>query len=260
MVEQLSNQTAGGGSIPTPSLQKSPRVKIISLKKANELLKHHYLGAVRTAQLCFGHEEGCTVWGVPRSISVQKRMRDAGFEPIELVRMVGIPGHLWATSSLLAHSMRLLFKTSNFDSAITYADREVGHTGNTYLAANWLQVEDAQPDGSTWWLDGKRVSRKRFFNEFGTTKYEIVKTKYGKRLVVTPDIPKKRFIFLKEWTRVDAAQKALKKEKTWGAKRLLEFETKQGAFAVLSVKEKAKQQEQYAAKILEQSKKWRKSV
>ena len=76
---------------------------------------------------------------------------------------------------------------------------------------------------------------------------------------VTPDIPKKRFIFLKDWGRLDEAQKALKKEKTWGAKRLLEFEAKQGVFAILSVAEKAKQQEEYAAKNFDTGvKKWRK--
>lgn len=213
-----------GGSIPTSPLQKTPWVVPITLQEANDLLKHHYLGPVRSASACFGHGEGCTVWGVPRSRAVHDNMRACGFDLTELVRMVGVPGHKWATSSLLSHSIRCLFQSGVFNSAITYADREVFHTGATYLAANWLQIENAQPDGFTWWLDGLRVSRKRFYKEFGSSAVDLVKATYGDRLQLVPDIPKKRFIFLKDWTRLEEAQAALKKIKTWGARRLKQYE------------------------------------
>jgi hypothetical protein len=219
------DQQASGGSIPTSPLQKSPWVTLITLREANALLVHHYLGPVRSAIICFGHEEGCTVWGVPRSRSVHDNMRAAGFSLIELVRMVGIPGHKWATSSLLSHSVWCLFSAGNFDSAITYADREAFHTGATYLAANWRQIEDAQPDGFTWWLDGGRVSRKRFYKEFGSSAIERVKAIYGDRLRLVPDVPKKRFIFLRDWGRLNNAESAMKKIKTWGVRRVKQHES-----------------------------------
>jgi len=221
---QASNQMQDSGSIPTSPLQKSPHVDMISLEKANTLLQHHYLGPVRTATLCCGHDEGCTVWGVLRSRAIHARLRDLGFEPIELIRMVGIPNHKWATSSLLSHSLKVMFEQTTFDLAITYSDREVGHTGATYKASNWLQIEDAQPDGFLWVLDGKRVSRKTFYAELGTSNIEAVKKVYGDRLLLVPDVPKKRFIFLKNWIRLESALTGLKKKKTWGKNRIKKWE------------------------------------
>ena len=212
-------QPEEGGSIPTSPLQKSPRVTPISLREANLLLRFHYLGPVKSAIVCFGHDEGCTVWGVPRSRIVHDKMRAANFELIELIRMVGIPAHKWATSSLLSHSARCLFATTKFDAAVTYSDREANHTGATYLAANWLQTEDAQPDGYTWFFDGKLVSRKRFYKELGSSSLALVRQKYGDRLKTVPDVPKKRFILLKDLGRTDEARTTLKKIKTWGKAR-----------------------------------------
>ena len=217
-------QPGEGGSSPTSPLQKSPRVERISLAAANTLLRHHYLGPVKSATVCFGHSEGCTVWGVPRSRAVHAKMRNAAFTLIELIRMVGVPGHKWATSSLLSHSIRCLFSSTTFDSAITYADREVFHTGAVYLAANWLPLEDAQPDGFLWRLDGLRVSRQRFYKSLGSSSLALVKERYGSRLVVIPDVPKKRFLLLKDRARTEEAKVVLKKVKTWGAARLKSHE------------------------------------
>ena len=223
MVEQ-SNQSTDSGSNPTPPLQKTPTVRILGLKEANVLLaKHHYLGPVRTATLCFGHDEGCTVWGTLRSRGLDSALRIFGFRSLELIRMVGVPSHLWATSSLLSVSSKLVFKQTEFDVLVTYADKEQGHDGATYLASNWIRIQDAQPDGFTWYLDGKRVSRKKFFNEFGSSSWEIVQAAYGDRVKRELDIPKSRFILPKNRNKTDELLHACLKKKTWGINRTNAF-------------------------------------
>jgi hypothetical protein len=196
----------------------------VSLELANRLLsKYHYLGPVRSATAIFGHAEGVTVWGVLRSRALHSSLRLADFSPVELIRMVGVPGHRWAMSSLMAVSLRFL--RSRFDCFITYADRQAGHTGKVYLAANWKAFpEDAQPDGYVWRLDGAIVSRKRFFSELGTSQISQVKKKYGYRLSLEPDVPKRRFFYLLERNRETQFLAAAKKKKTWGARRTLNYE------------------------------------
>lgn len=200
-------------------LVKSPPVVRVPLKEANRLLDaHHYLGGLRTATLAFGHEEGVTVWGVPRSRGWDTKLRAAGFRAIELVRMVGVPDHGWATSSLLAASTKLVL--SEYDAAVTYADPMAGHSGAVYRAANWAELpQRAQPDGWVWRLDGRVVSRKRFYGEFGTSAYETVVAHYGARLSRELDVPKRRFYRLRDPRRVEAFLTASVKVKTWGAAR-----------------------------------------
>lgn len=219
-------QSADGGASPTPALHSSPKVAQIRLDEANSLLaRYHYLGPVRTATICFGSGEGATVWGVMRSPGWFKKLREAGFNSLELIRMVGIDGHKWATSSLLSHSVRQIFRTSSFDALVTYADRQAKHTGNVYLAANWNRLpQDAQPDGFIWRLDGKIVSRRRFFNEFGTSKIQTVKDKYGGRLTTELDMPKRRFYYLKNRNLEAKFLSASIKKVTWGAARTRIFQ------------------------------------
>lgn len=219
-------QVDDSGASPTPALQKSPLVSQVSLAHSNSLLKsYHYLGPVRTASCCFGHDEGVTVWGVMRSRIWAQRLKAAGFRPLELIRMVGKENHTWATSSLLSHSVRQLFKLGLADCLVTYADRKAGHSGKVYLAANWQRAQqDSQPDGFVWRLDGKIVSRKRFYAELGTSSIDAVKVAYGDRISLEPDVPKLRFFYLQESTRLAEFQAATTKVKTWGLRRTTEHE------------------------------------
>ena len=223
-MEEQQGPPVNGVSIPTPSLQKSLWVRNLSLSEANSLLqKHHYLGAVRTASLCFGHDEGCTVWGTLRSRGLDAALRSKGFSAVELIRMVGVSDHAWAMSSLLSVSSRLLFKQSDFGVLVTYADRQQGHDGHTYLAANWTQIQDAQPDGFNWFLDGKLVSRKRFFGEFGSSAWDVVKQAYGDRIQRQPDVPKARFLRVRHQNELSDVLQTCLKKKTWGAARLKQY-------------------------------------
>lgn len=202
-----------------------PECKVIPLSQANAMLNQwHYLGGLRSATLCLGFEGGCTVWGVMRSRAWYKSLIDQGFKPLELIRMVGEPRHTWATSSLLAESNKLVFAQTDTDCLITYADPLQNHTGAVYRAANWKELpERAQPDGYTWKLDGKTVSRKRFYAEFGSSAFEKVQAVYGDRIIRIPDIPKSRFVFLKNWKKYEELLSSSKKKKTWGAARIREL-------------------------------------
>lgn len=201
-------------------LTKGPAVERISVSQANALLAdYHYLGPVRSAIAAFGHTEGATVWGVPRSRIWHARLYAAGFKAIELIRMVGTPQHQWATSALLSSSAKLL--RSEYDVLITYADPMQGHSGAVYRAANWKEFpQRAQPDGWEWRLDGRIVSRKRFYSEFGTSAWSVVSAAYGTRLTRTHDIPKRRFYFLFDKGREEALLAASLKVKTWGSARI----------------------------------------
>lgn len=207
-------------------LTKAMNVSKISLNEANILLdEYHYLGGVRTATLAIGNWEGCTVWGVMRSRAWHKKLKDAGFNPLELVRMVGAEGHKWGMSSMLAQSIDFIRKNTEYDSVVTYADPMQQHDGMVYKASNWRRLpQDSQPDGYLWKLDGKIVSRKRFYAELGTSAIDVVREKYGDRLVLELDAPKPRFYFLFSKKRNDDFVKASRKVKTWGASRTKKLE------------------------------------
>lgn len=202
-----------------------PAVEKIGKARANDLLsKYHYLGAVRTASLWLGHDEGCTVWGVMRSRIWHQRLVTAGFNPIELIRMVGVEDHSWATSSMLAKSGRVLLTETSHDVLVTYADPMQMHKGGVYLAANWKRLpQDAQPDGYVWRLDGQVVSRKRFFAELGTSAIDRVREVYGDRVTLELDVPKRRFYWLKDSRRDADFLEASEKVKTWGKARTADF-------------------------------------
>lgn len=209
------------GDYKNSGLVKSPKVVEIGKQEANRLLdEHHYLGGVRTATKWLGHGEGCTVWGVMRSRTWHEKLVKAGFNPIELVRMVGVEDHTWATSSMLAQSVKWLMANTGHDTFVTYADPMQGHNGSVYLAANWLRLpQDAQPDGFVWRLDGEIVSRKRFYAELGTSAIGKVREVYGERITLEPDVPKKRFCFVRDMRRMEEFITTSKKVKTWGAAR-----------------------------------------
>lgn len=204
-------------------LLRSPPVVPVGKQAANLLLSRwHYLGAVHTASHWLGHGEGCTVWGVMRSRTWQTRLREAGFDPLELVRMAGIDGHQWATSSMLSQSIRWLLQNTGHDCFVTYADPMHAHSGAVYRSAGWIRLpQDSQPDGFTWRLDGRIVSRKKFFAELGTSALGTVRAKYGERVTLEPDVPKPRFALLKTPKRLPDFLAASRKVKTWGAARTL---------------------------------------
>lgn len=175
-------------------LQKSPPVRELPLAFANIMLKMwHYLGPVKTNTIAFGHHEGVCLFGVPRSRKLHQRATACGVRLIELCRMVGKPDHVWAMSSLMSLAIRELKRRKLWDAVITYADPEVGHNGNTYRAANWIDwgVGDSGPG---FLLDGKRIQSKTLFSKHGTQAKEALKQIYGERIVYCRAPGKQRFL------------------------------------------------------------------
>ena len=201
MVEQLANQSADGGSIPTPSLHnqleflglsksllKTPRCRILTAKEANmQLDLWHYLGGVTGILFAVGHEEGCCVFTNCRSRNYEKTHPGV----VELGRMVGMPNHSWAMSSLMAQAVREC-KKRRYAEIITYADPWNGNTGQVYLAAGWACVGSTGAD-TVYMLDGERISRRTMYDRHGTQSRAVMKKIYGERLQFEVAPPKNIF-------------------------------------------------------------------
>ena len=169
--------TCDGGSIPTRSLQKTPHCSIISAREANDMLdRWHYLGQVRGILFAVGHMEGCCAFTNCRSRIYEAKHPGV----VELARMVGMPNHQWAMSSLMAQATREC-KRREFLEIITYADPWNGNTGKVYLAAGWSRIGTSQGD-TVYMLDGKRIARRTLYDRHGTQSKSKMKEIYGERL------------------------------------------------------------------------------
>ena len=187
MVEQ-PNQLAGSGSNPTSSLQKTLWCKLLSSKESNDMLnKWHYLGEVRGIIFSVGHDEGCCVFTNCRSRIYEEK----NLGTIELARMVGMPNHKWAMSSLMAQAVRECRKR-NYKQIITYADPWNNNTGAVYLAAGWEKIGTSQQD-TVYLLDEKRIARRTLYDRHGTQSKSKMKEIYGDRLVFEVAPPKPIF-------------------------------------------------------------------
>jgi hypothetical protein len=200
-----SVQEGRDGSTPIRplQLQKTPHVRLLTQTEVNDMLERwHYLGPLHVIQFAMGHEEGCCVFSVPRS----KNLTIKEPKTIELVRMVGKPGHTWAMSSLMSHAVKECLRRG-YTKVITYADPQAGHNGNTYKAAGWTE-DGFSPADTIYLLDGKRVSRKNFYDKHGTQSRQKMKEIYGDRLTFKPCPPKKRFVkLLQQGGTMNAADK-----------------------------------------------------
>jgi len=157
--------------------------------EANKMLEQwHYLGSVRGILFAVGHDEGCCVFTNCRSRVYE--IKHPGV--VELARMVGMPHHKWAMSSLMAQAVKEC-KTRGYREIITYADPWNNNTGKVYLAAGWTKAGTTAPD-SVYLLDGKRVSRRSLYNRHRTQSKVEMKKIYGERLTFEFAPPKTIFI------------------------------------------------------------------
>lgn len=189
MAEQAAYQPKDGGSNPTPSLQKTPFCRILTAEESNKMLEQwHYLGAVIGIIFSVGHEEGCCVFTNCRSRIYEKKHPGV----IELARMVGMPKHTWAMSSLMAQAVREC-KKRKYTEIITYADPWNKNTGKVYLAAGWQRIGTTAPD-TVYLLDEKRIARRTLYDRHGTQSKKEMKIIYGERLQFEEAPPKPIFI------------------------------------------------------------------
>lgn len=177
------------GSIPTPSLQKTPFCRLLTAEEANKMLNDwHYLGEVRGILFTVGHEEGCRVFTNCRSRVYEKKHPGV----VELSRMVGMPNHKWAMSSLMAQATREC-KKRGYTEIITYADPWNNNTGKVYLAAGW-QAAGSTGQDMVYMLDGERIARRTLYDRHGTQSRSKMKEIYGDRLQFEIAPPKPIFI------------------------------------------------------------------
>jgi hypothetical protein len=203
MAEQHINQCEDGGSNPTSplhksyknsGLKKSPEVKSIDKKKANEMLNRwHYLGAVIGILFAYGHEEGVLVFTNCRSRVYEQKCRKRGIKVIELARMVGKDGHEWSMSSLTSKSIKKLKAETDYDLVVTYSDPFAGHDGMTYKASGWGFDGETSKE-KVFLIDKKRIARRTLYDRHGTQSVKVIKGIYKSRLEIKAGLKKKRFI------------------------------------------------------------------
>jgi hypothetical protein len=151
------------------------------------LEKWHYLGSVIGIIFSVGHEEGCCVFTNCRSRNYEKNHPGV----IELSRMVGMPGHKWAMSSLMAQAVREC-RNRGYKEIITYADPWNKNTGAVYLAAGWKRIGETGKD-TVYMLDGERIARRTLYDRHGTQSRVEMKGIYGDRLQFEDAPPKPIF-------------------------------------------------------------------
>jgi hypothetical protein len=169
-------------------LSKTPFCRLLTAPEANQMLEDwHYLGAVRGILFSVGHEEGVCVFTNCRSREYEKKHPGV----VELARMVGMPNHTWAMSSLMARAVKEA-KKREYKEIITYADPWNGNTGKVYLAAGWLPAGATGAD-TVYMLDGERISRRTMYDRHGTQSKKKMKEIYGDRLLFQVAPPKPIF-------------------------------------------------------------------
>ena len=163
--------------------------RLLTAQESNEMLeKWHYLGKVQGILFSIGHEEGCCVFTNCRSRIYEKKHPGV----VELSRMVGMPDHKWAMSSLMAQAVRECRKLG-YTSIITYADPWNHNTGKVYLAAGWTPAGATGQD-MVYVLDGKRIARRTLYDRHGTQSRAKMTEIYGDRLRFEIAPPKPIFI------------------------------------------------------------------
>lgn len=179
----------------TSGLIKCENIIEINKQQANTLLdRWHYLGGLKSFTVAYGNNEGCCVFGVPRA---RKLVQNFPYKIIELVRMVGIDGHDWSMSSLMSKSVKLLKQNYNYDVIITYSDPHANHDGNTYRAANWIDLGLIIQDGHPLiFIDGISVHPRTMYAKHNTSSIPKLKEIYGNRLETKEKMRKNKFIYI----------------------------------------------------------------
>lgn len=185
-------QAEDEGSTPIRLLH-TPAVRTLSPAEANGMLERwHYLGAVRGQVLALGHDEGCCVFTNLRSRLLEKRLLP--YRAIELARMVGMPNHRWAMTSLMAVVARIV-RRRGYDIIVTYSDPMAGHTGKVYKAAGYRDDGLIEKDGHpAIYIDEKLVAPRTLYDRHGTQSIPALQTIYGTRLTLAKKELKRRWI------------------------------------------------------------------
>lgn len=176
-----------------PIYTVSKDVYILDKYSANAMLNDwHYLGPVINSVIAIGHNEGCLIFGNPRSRYFHKHHPNS----VELIRMAAKPDRTWALTSLISKALKLLKQVTTYDLVVSYADTNVGHTGTIYKAANWIDDGFTGQNGHPIiYINDKQVHPKTLYARHGTSSIPKLKEIYGEKLTTEIRLPLRRFLF-----------------------------------------------------------------
>lgn len=204
MAEQLSNQTTGGGSNPTPPLQFSR----CTLKDVSQFVKtYHYsrshpggvdfsFGVYQDQTLVgaalFGHIAGNPMAAcVLRTYNDPKKYR----ELMRLVLLDEVPK--MTESKFVGWCIRELKKKTDLLALISFADPKFGHVGTVYQAGNWIYTGLQKPDRDRIFIDGVERHPKSIYNLYGTSSLPRIRELLPTSQITTaPREPKHRYVFV----------------------------------------------------------------
>lgn len=184
-------------------MKKEYSVESIDSKETYEWLLHkHYLKRKTCISFSFGLFknkvlEGVCTYGNALPATMRKGFCGEKYEHIvyELNRLcINENLHKNVLSFFVSRTFKLLKKPKIL---VSYADKEVGHTGYIYQATNWLFTGESHTQ-LDWKVRGKEhIHSRTLMDEFAFEKDRIkkLKEKYGKDLYQVPRIPKNRYVY-----------------------------------------------------------------
>lgn len=176
MAEQLTSQSAGGGSIPAPPLHFS----VCSLKDVSVFIKtyhysktHHKVVVYAFSLMMSGVLAGACLFGMAAGNLKCMTVLNGHDNPrdyLELQRLVlldEVPKN--SESQFIGWCLRWLKKNTTIKAIISFADPTYGHSGVIYRASNWIYTGRQKPARDRIYLDGVEIHPKQFYNIYGTS-------------------------------------------------------------------------------------------
>lgn len=182
VAERSSNQTANGGSNPTPSLHFHPCLlrEVSSFVKQNHYSHtHHKVVVYAFCLLMDGVLAGACLFGMAAGNLKCMTVLTGHDNPrdyLELQRLVlldEVPKN--SESRFIGWCLRWLKKNTSIKAVVSFADPVYGHSGIIYRASNWIYTGRQKPARDRIFLDGREMHPKQFYNIYGTSSISKLK-------------------------------------------------------------------------------------
>jgi hypothetical protein len=159
---------------------------------ADQLRRGHYLQSVPTRPVMYFEHDGAVVcFAVPANRNISTWLLGKPNSVLELSRLWAHDGHApnLLTKALGAAISELRRKHPQCEALISYADPNVGHNGNVYRAASWVDLGPVKESRYYRDANGKPVSRRAFNGRIPCRKSAIEAAGYSEEQAR----PKRRF-------------------------------------------------------------------